>query len=276
MSPVSLRLTMERLSSQITRQVGKHWGEAFPFYYVMEYPKSGGSWLADMIADYLQIPRPVMPVLPIGFPAVLHGHWSYSPKYRRVFYLHRDGRDVVVSSYFRILQEIRDPPYASSPAYYRRRFPSLFDPDADVDDARTALPGFIAEWATRPAATRLSWSRHIDQWAFDRPNVVTLSYEELLRDAVATLARVIPVHTGKPVDRERLEATVHKYSFEQQTGRERGAEVRGAIIRKGVAGDWRNHFTRKAGEVFDRHCGETLVRLGYADDRGWYAALPDA
>lgn len=74
----------------------------------------------------------------------------------------------------------------------------------------------------------------------------------------------------------RLAATVHKYSFEQQTGRRAGVEERGAILRKGVAGDWRNHFTRAAGEVFDRHFGETLVRLGYESERRWYEKLPES
>jgi phospho-N-acetylmuramoyl-pentapeptide-transferase len=66
---VSPRLTMERVASHATRFVGRHWGESFPFYYVMEYPKSGGSWLSNMIADYLQI----VPVPGAGEVAVFTG-----------------------------------------------------------------------------------------------------------------------------------------------------------------------------------------------------------
>jgi hypothetical protein len=241
----------------------------------MEYPKSGGSWLSNMIADYLQIPRPVRSLLPVACESVLHGHWSYSSRYRRVFYLVRDGRDVVVSNYFRVLREIREPEYTSAPAYFKRRFPCLFDPNVDTDDARAVLPQFIEQWATRPAGTPVTWSQHVAEWAFDRPYVVTLSYEELLADSRATLSRVLPIHTGKPINSERLEATVRKYSFEEQTGREPGTEVRGEFIRKGVAGDWKNHFTREAGGVFDSHCGAMLMRLGYEEERDWYDALPE-
>jgi hypothetical protein len=136
------------------------------------------------------------------------------------------------------------------------------------------LPRFIDEAARNPAGTRLNWSQHVDEWVNDRPHVATLSYEELLDDAVGTLERVIPIHSGRPVDRARLEAAVHKYSFEQQTGRPPGTESRGAIIRKGVVGDWKNYFTRAAGEVFDHHFGQTLVRLGYEPNRHWFEKLP--
>jgi hypothetical protein len=248
-------------------------GEAFPFYYVMEFPKSGGSWLADMIADYLQVPRPVKSVLPIGTQAVIHGHWSYTPGLRRVFYIHRDGRDVAVSMYFRTLHELEHPSYSSSRRYYARRFPSLFGPNPR--DPAATLPAFVAEFARRPGGTRLGWAQHISDWAF-RDGVVRLSYEDLSHDAVGVLADALPRHTGKPIDLRKLETTVDKFSFERQTaGRQRGSEDRTSFFRKGIVGDWKNHFTREAGRIFDTHFGDMLVRLGYERDRLWWRALPD-
>ena len=55
----------------------------------------------------------------------------------------------------------------------------------------------------------------------------------------------------------------------RQTGRAPGAEDRGSFIRKGVAGDWVNHFTRETAELFDELAGDALVALGYESDRGW-------
>ena len=267
---------MQRASVLATRAVGRHFGELFPFYYVMEYPKSGGSWLSDMIADYLQIPRPVMPVFPVGFTAVLHGHWDYSPRYRRVFYLYRDGRDVAVSMYFRVIHEMRNPHFRVATQYYAKRFPELATLNSDADDIRAQLPVFLRRLGSTSAGTRFNWAQHVSQWAFDRPHVVPVSYEELLSDPEETLGRIIPLHSGEPVVPERLAATVAKYSFEAQTGRKPGSEVRGAFIRKGVAGDWRNHFSREAGEAFDTTFGDILVRLGYEPDRNWYQKLPDS
>lgn len=268
---MSARLTMQRAAILVTRYVGMYFGERFPFYYVMEYPKSGGSWLADMIADYLQIPRAVQPVLPIGFRSVIHGHWGYSPRYRRVVYLYRDGRDVAVSMYFRTLEEIRHPPYRTTRSYFKKRWPSLFDM-RQSDTSR--LSAFMGEWATKPGGTRWVWSEHVQQW-IGRPGVVTVSYEELLRDTHACMSRLIGELISDDVDAEKLAATIHKYSFEQQTGRTRGSEDRASFIRKGIAGDWRNHFDRECGRVFDQHFGDMLVNLGYESDRDWWTSLPE-
>ena len=53
-------------------------------------------------------------------------------------------------------------------------------------------------------------------------------------------------------------------SFKAQAGRAAGEENAKSYLRKGVAGDWRNHFSDEAEAVFERHAGEALRRLGYA------------
>jgi hypothetical protein len=40
-------------------------------------------------------------------------------------------------------------------------------------------------------------------------------------------------------------------------------------MRKGVIGDWRNHFTEEACKVFDQFAGNELIRLGYEKDHSW-------
>ncbi len=48
------------------------------------------------------------------------------------------------------------------------------------------------------------------------------------------------------------------------------------MLRKGQAGDWRNHFTREAAEIFDRYCGDMLISTGYEPDHEWVRRLPAA
>jgi hypothetical protein len=262
-----IRRNLIRFGSHGTRAIGALWGETFPFYYVMEYQKSGGTWLGGMLADYLQIPFPQHNLLPMACSCVVHGHWPYTPGLRRVFYLYRDGRDVMVSLFFYRQQLIRLARERGEVSPYEATYRRLFGP-AEPWDPAALLPRFMEHEARHPTGTRRSWSAHVADW-IDRPHVVALSYESLLTDAAATLARVIPQHAGRDVDPDRLRATIDKFSFQKQTGRRAGHEDRADFRRKGVAGDWKNHFGREAAEVFDHHFGDTLVRLGYEPDRTW-------
>ena len=79
--------------------------------------------------------------------------------------------------------------------------------------------------------------------------------------------------TGAEPDHHAVSAAVQRYEF-TRVGREAGTEDRTKFRRKGIAGDWANHFTREAGEIFDAIAGDALVDLGYAADRRWYDDLP--
>jgi hypothetical protein len=48
------------------------------------------------------------------------------------------------------------------------------------------------------------------------------------------------------------------------SGRSPGEENRLSFFRKGVVGDWRNHFSAEANAVFRERAGAWLDRLGYS------------
>lgn len=256
-----------------TRFISRHWGETFPFYHVIEYPKSGGTWLAKLIADYLQIPKPMTPLLPVAFTCVLQGHWRYDRRYKNVWYLYRDGRDVMISLYFHRMREMAANPGSLDGRYARGVYPRLFGPAFNPADIRANLPKFIEHEALNPKSSYVNWSRHCDMWLEDS-SVAGLRYEDLIADTVGTVARVLPRHVPGDVDHERLAASVKKFSFESQSGRKRGQEDAASFLRKGVAGDWKNHFTREAAKVFDHFHGRTLVQLGYERSQDWVASMP--
>jgi hypothetical protein len=67
-----------------------------------------------------------------------------------------------------------------------------------------------------------------------------------------------------------VESCVGSASFEKLSrGRERGQEDPSSFYRKGVAGDWKNHFSKEDRRVFKEEAGELLIRLGYEDDLDW-------
>jgi hypothetical protein len=70
-----------------------------------------------------------------------------------------------------------------------------------------------------------------------------------------------------------VELAVRRHDFSRSAGRQAGQEDRGSFRRKGASGDWRNHFTREAGEVFDSYAGDALIDFGYETDRSWVAGL---
>ncbi len=265
-----LRENQQRLANKTTKFIGVYWGETFPFWYVCEYPKAGGTWLARMVADYLDIPMPQYTIMPLGCQCVIHNHWMFNARLRRVFYLYRDGRDVMVSLYFYRMRNLEQQPDSPFNRRLRQRYERAFGRDFDPQDIRSHLPAFIDLEMRRPMNARISWPTHIRQWCFPRrEHVAYLSYEQLLHDTAGSLERALTKFVEGPIDQERLLATVRRYSFRSMSGRERGVENRASFLRKGVVGDWRNHFTRAAAEVFDHHAGRTLIDLRYERDRSW-------
>lgn len=268
---MNARLVAEKLAARTTRWIGARWGESFPFFWVAEYPKSGGTWLARMISDYLQVPFAQFNRLPMACSCVVHEFGTYDPRLRRVFYLYRDGRDVLTSLYFDRLRIAR---HSDRPGQtrIRRVYEKLLGKGYDPKDIVRHLPRFIEYEFRHPGrGASSSWSGHIDTWAAGRHlgHVAYLSYEELRADCAATLGRAIRQHTGEEIDEWQMKTTVEKLSMKRQTARVPGEEDPKEHIRKGISGDWHNYFSREAAELFDHLAGDTLVRLGYEEDRRW-------
>jgi hypothetical protein len=270
----AVRPALGKLANAATRAIAVRWGEAFPIYAVAEFPRSGGTWLGQMAADCLQLPFPQHPVLPVAMPAVIHNHWRYSPHLKRVFYMCRDGRDVMVSLYFHRMRRVAEQRNAAD-ALARRRYERLFGPGYDAADVARWLPRFIEHDFTSRSRPPWSWSAHIADW-YDpaaRPHVAYIRYENLIRAPLETVRTAVEHVARRPVDPWRVEMAVEKYSMVRQTGRQPGHEDRRAFIRKGVVGDWRYHFTREAADVFCHFGGGALIQLGYERDGQWINSI---
>jgi hypothetical protein len=60
-----------------------------------------------------------------------------------------------------------------------------------------------------------------------------------------------------------------KYSFERMSGRVPGEEDKHSFVRKWGVGDWKNHFSKDAKEIFNLYAGDALIKSGYEKDGGW-------
>lgn len=109
------------------------------------------------------------------------------------------------------------------------------------------------------AMVALSWTRS-NEWV--------VRYEDLVAEEQGMFRRIFE-HCGIELPPERLEEAVRMCSFETVTGRKRGQEAAGSHQRRGVAGDWRNHFTKAVTHEFKIRFGHLLVVTGYEKNGAW-------
>jgi hypothetical protein len=205
--------------------------------------------------------------------SIIHAHWRFDPRFPPAAYIRRDGRDVMVSLYFYYVRALTLTGKPARARNVRDMFNSIYGPRFDPTAVRDNLPRFVETQMQAPRGSDgLAWHEHVADW-WDRPDVSHVAYEDLLSDPVREVGRVT-AELGRSTEPRIAEIAVDRWSFARSAGRDAGQEDQTSFTRKGVAGDWRNHFTRAAGETFDAFAGDTLVELGYAKNRSWYAWLP--
>jgi hypothetical protein len=231
-----------------------------PLYVVNEFPKSGGTWVGQMLGRALGLPFP-RNRLPVLQPSIMHGHYLNPWGMKNVVVAWRDGRDVMVSWYH---QQLIAHEWNELQVRRSRRELLL----EDYGDVHGNLPAFIEYAFTRPHSPRFSWADFVRRW-HGRKDAIHVRYEDLRRDTACELRRIVLGLTGRQPSPEEATAIVEEFSFERQAGRRAGEEDKGSFLRKGVVGDWRARFSREAKEVFDRYAGDELILLGYERDRAW-------
>jgi Sulfotransferase domain len=234
-----------------------------PLYLVSEFPKSGGTWFSQMLAELLNVPFYRNTESQKLRKSVVAGHRLYSPNFKNVTLVFRDGRDVLVSAYYHFLFK-NDINRSFTITKHRNnlRF-------ADYEDIQSNLPRFIEYMFvdyTRQGM-HFSWSQFIDSWW--EKDAHHVKYEDLLARPVPTLRSAAERLVNESFSDEQIQAVVDKFAFKKMAGRNAGEENKSSFVRKGIAGDWRNNFSHEACQVFAQFAGEHLIRLGYEKDSSW-------
>jgi hypothetical protein len=265
------------------REGFRQYGDRYPqkILFVAGLPKSGTTWLEKMISSWPGFGEILIPEvaahemrqggsdkydLPSGmfdrFRDMLvltkmhvHGSAHNAGVLReagvRYAVLFRDLRDVAVSNIF----YVRNTPWHPEHPWYRGK----------------SVQEGLAVFAERTLEDYANWVRSWQQNA-DPERSLILRYEEMLGDVEGCLRRLAGLFELDATD-ERIREIAEKNSFSRMSGgRNRGEASETAFVRKGVAGDWRNHFTPALCDLYKQRIGRFLIEFGYEPDDSWTAA----
>ena len=168
----------------------------------------------------------------------------------------RDPRDLVVSLVFSL-------GFSHVPSNITQLLRSPISAASDQDRIRIGIY-LLTQWADRMKSwgtARTGTQEHV------------INYHRLIaspHDEFTSICRFL----DWDIEPRVLRRVVHRYSFETRTGRSPGEVNPFSHLRKGVAGDWRNYFSRTLGEEFESTFPHLLAELGYERDGSWYKDLP--
>jgi hypothetical protein len=229
--------------------------------------KAGSQWVLAILRDlapdrFVSVKGPLAEVL----AAASRDDGVYSPVYlprhrfleavgarpHRRFVIIRDLRDTLVSWYFSLRFSHGENAFVAD---QRAQFESLSTEEALLSLVQGRLKHF--------AAIQSSWLL-----SGDPANDLVLRYEDLLADDLACFERILD-HVQFRASPELRRRIIAEHRFENRTGRQRGQEQAASHHRKGVAGDWQNHFTPRLRDAFRQHFGQHLIDTGYESSLDW-------
>jgi hypothetical protein len=242
---------------------------------VIGFPRSGNTWLSRLLGDILDSPvtgwesahplaeegldRPgsytvrqlhLRPDLSITFGKAIHNPWTFAPKCyagERIVRIIRDPRDVAVSAWH----------------YW------------ELESLETAVHAMGR--GLHPFKSVGSWLDFYNSWngCQGLSNYFATSYEELFEHPEVTLFSIVYF---LDLLRGDIEAAIDT-AIQRQSFAVRKAELSGSgskymygetiqlkNLRKGIAGDWRNHFTPELNDLAWSYFGSIMEVYRYGHD----------
>lgn len=182
---------------------------------------------------------------------------SFSFRFRnnpyKIFVIVRDLRDILVSHYFSL--KVSHPVTRTQIMFYRENLNSL-----SKDDGLIFL---MKEIMILQSQIQQSWYNDCN----DR-NVLLVRFEDLIKDEQFVFTQIVS-HCEIDINPRHLHDIVKGNSFQVSTGRHPGQEDIQAHLRKGIAGDWKNHFADQVRHEFKQRFGQLLIDTGYEKDLNW-------
>ena len=192
----------------------------------------------------------------------------------KIVALYRDPRDYVVSAYHWLLDGYHSGLYAELAALPKEQGLLKF---FEGTVSRSPMGDLVGQVPPLSVVARNFADYH------KHAHILPISYEELRTNPRQLYLRMlawlgIDKVIFKGVPEEMLEYAISLGDFSKQSGGQHSEGKSDAYfssasgftgLRKGIVGDWRNHFTPKVKERAKELIGEALIELGYEKGLDW-------
>ncbi|XP_052568948.1 sulfotransferase 2A1-like isoform X1 [Peromyscus californicus insignis] len=237
---------------------------------IVTYPKSGTHWLIEIVSliqskgdpswiqsvplwhrsPWIETQRGYQKLIKKEGPRLITSHLpfhlfpkSFFSSKAKVIYIIRNPRDVLVSGYFfwSKTKFVRNP--ESMTTYF--------------------------EWFLKGNVVYGSWFEHTRAWLSmrEKDNFLLLNYEDMKQDTKSIIKKICDF-LGKKLEPDELDMVLKYSSFQamKENNMSNYSLVPKSIVphnlvhfRKGMTGDWKNHFTVAQAEAFDKVFQEKMA-----------------
>jgi|SRR5579863_2024727 len=235
--------------------------------FLVSYPKSGNTWVRLLLANLthpashvtLQGADRIIPSVDgqsrkyfesMPRPRIIKSHYPFCQTYKRVIYVVRDPRDVVVSQYhFQI----------------KRR---VIEESLPIDE-------FVPRFLSGEVCLYGSWGENVASWLGARlgdPNFLMVRYEDLLHRTPSEVTRIAD-HINLRATPEMLRLAIERSSAKRMREMERQEGTVWAstkdtrqdlsFVRAATDGQWRQKLSRASVAKIENAWGELMTVLGY-------------
>lgn len=169
------------------------------------------------------------------------------PENYRAFYVIRDPRDLLISQYY------------SMKNIHKRS--AYFDNVRPILNKLGKEEGII--FTIKKLVENRYWERLRDWGNKGDINTIIIKYENLIGKSFPKGLRKILNHLKIELPEQEFNTLIRNHSFSKLTGRKEGTESSASHLRKGISGDWKNHFTKEINDEFYLATQDLVDYLGY-------------